>query len=91
MRLDEYVWRRPLRLNATRLDSAGSWLATPKHIVRFAMHVYGFSVDSNILKPETVALMTTGTTANPHYAKGWEVNQRGTWWHIGDLPGRPRS
>ena len=77
----------PYGINVSRLDSAGGWLATPTDIVRFAMHVDGFSADSNILKPDTLAVMTTGTTANPHYAKGWEVNQRGTWWHIGDLQG----
>ena len=71
----------------SRLDSAGGWLATPTDIVRFAMHVDGFPADPNILKPETIAVMTTGTPANPHYAKGWEVNQHGTWWHIGDLQG----
>jgi CubicO group peptidase (beta-lactamase class C family) len=77
----------PYRMNVSRLDSAGGWLATPLDIVRFAMHVDGFSTDQNILKPETIASMTTGTAANPHYAKGWDVNQHGRWWHIGDLPG----
>jgi len=77
----------PYGINMSRLDSAGGWLATPADIVRFAMHVNGLPTDANILKPETIAVMTTGTMANPHYAKGWEVNQRGSWWHIGDLPG----
>jgi len=76
----------PYGLNVSRLDSAGGWLATPRDMVRFAMHVNGFPADSNILKPETIAVTTTGTTANPHYAKGWEVNQHGRW-HIGDLQG----
>ncbi len=74
-------------MDVNRLDSAGGWLATPSEIVRFATRVNGFPGDSNILKPETIKLMTTGTTANPRYAKGWEVNRQGRWWHIGDLPG----
>jgi CubicO group peptidase (beta-lactamase class C family) len=77
----------PYGMNVSRLDSAGGWLATPLEIVRFAMHVDGYATDPNILKPETITLMTTGTAANPRYAKGWEVNQQGRWWHIGDLPG----
>jgi CubicO group peptidase (beta-lactamase class C family) len=63
----------PYGIDVSRLDSAGGWLATPTDIVRFAMHVDGFPADPNILKPETIAVMTTGTPANPHYAKGWEV------------------
>jgi CubicO group peptidase (beta-lactamase class C family) len=77
----------PYGMNVSRLDSAGGWLATPLEIVRFAAHVDGFQGDPNILKPETIRSMTTGTSANPRYAKGWEVNEQGRWWHIGDLPG----
>lgn len=77
----------PYGMNVSRLDSAGGWVATPLDIVRFATHVNGFAEDANILKPETIMAMTTGSSVNPHYAKGWEVNQQGHWWHIGDLPG----
>jgi len=31
--------------------------------------------------------MTTATSANPNYAKGWMVNTLGNWWHSGSLPG----
>ena len=31
--------------------------------------------------------MTTGSSANPAYAKGWEGNKVGNWWHNGNLPG----
>jgi CubicO group peptidase (beta-lactamase class C family) len=77
----------PYGMNVSRLDSAGGWIATPAEIVRFAARVDGFAGDANILKPETIKSMTTGSTANPRYAKGWEVNEQGRWWHIGDLPG----
>ncbi len=77
----------PYGMNVSRLDSAGGWLAAPLEIVRFATHVDGFPSDRNILKPETIRVMTTGSAANPRYAKGWEVNEQGRWWHIGDLPG----
>jgi len=77
----------PYNMNLSRLDAAGGWLAMPADIVRFATRVDGFATDGNILKEETIQVMTAGSRANPHYAKGWEVNGRGTWWHIGDLPG----
>jgi CubicO group peptidase (beta-lactamase class C family) len=77
----------PYNMNVSRLDAAGGWLAAPGDIVRFATRVDAVPTDANILKPETITTMTTGSQANPHYAKGWEVNDRGTWWHIGDLPG----
>lgn len=34
-----------------------------------------------------VEVMTTPTTANPYYAKGWVVNSYDNWWHAGSLPG----
>jgi hypothetical protein len=41
----------------------------------------------NILKPETIQVMTTGSAANAGYAKGWAVNEANNWWHNGSLPG----
>jgi hypothetical protein len=31
--------------------------------------------------------MTTASTANAGYAKGWNVNRYNNWWHGGSLPG----
>jgi hypothetical protein len=45
------------------------------------------SQPANILKPETLEIMTTASAANPHYAKGWEVNAAHNWWHNGSLAG----
>lgn len=77
----------PYNVDVTRLDAAGGWLAMPVDLARFATRVDGFPTDANILQQETITVMMTGSVANPHYAKGWEVSGRGTWWHIGDLPG----
>jgi CubicO group peptidase (beta-lactamase class C family) len=77
----------PYIVNVRRMDSHGGWLARASDLVRFAIHVDGFSTERNILKPETIELMTTPTVANPGYAKGWQVNPRGNWWHGGSLPG----
>jgi CubicO group peptidase (beta-lactamase class C family) len=75
------------RLNVTRMDSCGGWIASPRDLVQFAMHVSGFPRPANILRSETIAMMTTASAQNTSYAKGWGVNEANTWWHTGSLPG----
>jgi len=77
----------PYDVNVTRIDSHGGWLARPADIVKFMMHVDGFARPPNLLKLQTIQTMTTGSTANPDYAKGWAVNKSGNWWHSGSLAG----
>ena len=79
--------KNPYDMNVTRMDSHGGWIARPAAVVRFMMHVDGFAKPPNILKPQTIQTMTTASTANPGYAKGWSVNKSGNWWHSGSLPG----
>lgn len=75
----------PYNMNVTRMDSHGGWIARPADLVQFFMHV--FDMPPNILKPETIKIMTTASTANAGYAKGWEVNKANNWWHNGTLSG----
>jgi CubicO group peptidase (beta-lactamase class C family) len=77
----------PYDMNVSRMDSHGGWLATASDLVRFATHVDGFATTPNILRPETIAAMTTATDAEKGYAHGWAVNRVGNWWHSGSLPG----
>jgi CubicO group peptidase (beta-lactamase class C family) len=77
----------PYGMNVTRMDSHGGWIARPADLVQFFMHVDGFPTPPNILQPQTIAIMTTASSANPDYAKGWEVNAAHNWWHNGNLPG----
>jgi CubicO group peptidase (beta-lactamase class C family) len=77
----------PYGMNVARMDSHGGWIARPSEVVQFVMHVDGFAAQRNILKPPTIRTMTTPSAANPRYAKGWEVNADGNWWHGGSLPG----
>ena len=74
-------------LNVTRMDSHGGWIATAADLLRFAAHVDGFADQPSLLKPETIETMATGSRAEPGYAKGWQVNDLGNWWHSGSLPG----
>ena len=77
----------PYDMNVARMDSHGGWIARPADLVGFAMHVSGFAAPPNILKPETIRLMTMPTKASGDYAKGWSVNKYDNWWHGGSLPG----
>jgi CubicO group peptidase (beta-lactamase class C family) len=77
----------PYGMNAARLDSCGGWIARPADLVQFLMHVSGFATPPNILKPQTIAIMTTPSDVNDFYAKGWFVNKANNWSHGGSLPG----
>ncbi|MCI0336676.1 MAG: serine hydrolase [Acidobacteria bacterium] len=75
-------------MQVTRMDAHGGWLANPIDLLRFMVRVDGFPTKPDILKPGTVTLMTTGSTANKSYAKGWGINlSNGSWSHGGSLPG----
>lgn len=84
----------PYKINVTRMDSHGGWIATPTDLVQFLNHVAGGPGIPALLKPETILTMTTPAAAysasSPaKYARGWMVrdNGRGNWWHNGSLPG----
>ena len=79
--------QNPYNMNVRRMDSHGGWLATARDLALFASHVDGHSPNRNILRPESIREMTTATTANAGYAKGWAVNRVPNWWHTGSLPG----
>ncbi|MGB6067880.1 MAG: serine hydrolase domain-containing protein [Desulfomonilaceae bacterium] len=77
----------PYNMNVRRMDSHGGWIGTPIDLVRFLIHVDGFSFTTNILRLNTIKTMTTPSAANSNYACGWAVNEVPNWWHNGSLPG----
>ena len=77
----------PYSINITRMDSHGGWIARPADLVQFLMHVDGFATPPNILKPQTIQVMTTASAAYAGYAKGWMVNKADNWYHNGTLAG----
>jgi CubicO group peptidase (beta-lactamase class C family) len=83
----------PYRLNVTRMDSHGGWIASSTELVQFLNHVAGAPNIPALLKPDTIKMMTTPAPAYPagdaRYARGWMVrnNGAGNWWHNGSLPG----
>ena len=84
---DQQDEREPYAMNVARMDSHGGWIARPRDLVHFLMHVSGFATPPNILEPQSIRAMTTASAANPEYAKGWSVNALDNWWHNGSLPG----
>lgn len=92
----------PYGMNVTRMDSHGGWIATPIDLVRFGVHVDGFSSPSDVLTLASEASMRVGSTANPGYGLGWVQTTHNTTdapcstssidpcrveWHNGSLPG----
>ena len=83
----------PYKLNVTRMDSHGGWIASSTELVQFLNHVAGAPGIPALLKPDTIQMMTTPAPAYPagdaRYARGWMVrnNGAGNWWHNGSLPG----
>jgi CubicO group peptidase (beta-lactamase class C family) len=84
----------PYKMNVTRMDSHGGWIASPSDLVQFLDHLGGSPNNPALLKPETVRMMTTPAPPFPQnspvkYARGWNVRNdgKGNWWHNGSLPG----
>jgi N-acyl-D-amino-acid deacylase len=75
------------------MDAHGGWIASAVDLAKFIAAVDGLATRPDLLRPETVALMTARPPAvwdgsAFHYAAGWLVRpQQGNWWHDGSLPG----
>jgi len=73
--------------NIKRMDAHGAWIASAVDLTRFAVHVDGFNTEPDILNSSTINTMTTGSSVNSNYAKGWAVNGSNNWWHAGSISG----
>ena len=79
--------RNPYGENVTRMDSHGGWIASPIDLVRFAVRVDKSNRKRDILKPETLKLMTTTPKLGSGYAKGWFTSSSDNYFHGGRLTG----
>ncbi|MGC0372716.1 serine hydrolase [Streptomyces sp. SAI-229] len=83
----------PYEIRVDRMDAHGGWVMTPAEILRFAFSVDGLPTPPDLLRPATRTAMTTASAVRPvtptttGYARGWAVNNVGTIWHDGTLPG----
>lgn len=69
------------------MDSHGGWIANAADLLRFLLAVDKFSTKPDILQSSTITTMTTPSSQNQYYAKGWSVNAVNNWWHTGALDG----
>jgi CubicO group peptidase (beta-lactamase class C family) len=83
----------PYGIRIDRMDSHSGWVATPADVLRFLFTVDGMASPPDLLQAATRTAMTTASAVNPGsatmagYARGWSVNNVGTIWHDGTLPG----
>jgi CubicO group peptidase (beta-lactamase class C family) len=73
--------------NLEAMNAHGGWISTSADYVRMILAVDGFATVPDILTPAAITTMTTSSSANAYYAKGWSVNSSGNWWHTGSLDG----
>ncbi|PHS04662.1 MAG: hypothetical protein COA88_13375 [Kordia sp.] len=69
------------------MDGHGGWIGTSRDLVRLLLAVDGFNSKPDILTPTSINTMSTPSTVNNFYAKGWQVNSADNWWHSGALDG----
>lgn len=69
------------------MDAHGGWVSSTRDLVRLINAVDGFASIPDILNASTINLMTTPSSNNAYYSKGWRVNPSNNWWHTGALDG----
>lgn len=73
--------------NLEAMDAHGGWIANSRDLVKLLLAVDNFDTKPDILSSSTLELMTSPSTQNINYAKGWSVNSSNNWWHTGALDG----
>ena len=76
----------PYAVDPARMDAHGGWIASATDLARLLVRVDGQPRTADLLTASTLATMSTGSTANAGYGRGWSVNGP-NWWHTGSLPG----
>ena len=75
-------------LNVERMDAHGGWIGSTVDLARFLVYFDGMSSKTDLISKSTFDIMTTASSVNDRYAKGWQVNNgNGNIWHGGSLPG----
>ena len=74
------------KMKVARMDSHGGWIARAADLVHFLMRVDAMSSPADILRANTIKVMTTPVSPADGYACGW-ILADGSWWHGGKLPG----
>ena len=69
------------------LGAAGGWVASPAEMLKLVVAIDGFDTKPEILKPESIRMMTSKGKYG-RYLMGWKsTDGHGTWWRTGTLTG----
>ncbi len=74
-------------MNVHAMSAHGGWITTARDFVKLVSAVDGFATKPDILSAATINIMTTPSSVEANYAKGWQVNTFGNWWHTGAIAG----
>jgi len=81
-----YYGGNPYNLNPSRMDANGGWIARPMDLLLFLRRIDGNPAQADLLQPDSITAMQTGSTPNMGYGLGLVLN--GTWWgHNGCMDG----
>jgi CubicO group peptidase (beta-lactamase class C family) len=73
--------------NLEAMNAHGGWIATASDLNKIMLALNNSENSTELLRPESVLLMSTPGAVNPGYAKGWFVNSANNWWHTGSMDG----
>lgn len=76
----------PYRIPVHRMDSHGGWIATAADLLRFMVRMDAGANPPDVVRADSLTTMTTGSTANANYGRGWSLNGN-NWFHTGRLGG----
>jgi hypothetical protein len=73
--------------NVEAMNAHGGWIASAADLTKLLMSIDGTATAQPLLNSAAVKLMAAPGAVNSSYAKGWQVNNKNTWWHTGSLDG----
>jgi len=81
-----YYGGNPYGLNPSRMDANGGWIAKPMDLLLFLRRIDGDATQADLLQPDSITAMQTGSTPNMGYGLGLVLNN--DWWgHNGCMDG----
>jgi CubicO group peptidase (beta-lactamase class C family) len=81
-----YYGGSPYSLSPSRMDANGGWIAKPMDLLLFLRRIDGDTAQADLLQPDSITAMQTGSTPNMGYGLGL-VLQNDWWGHNGCMPG----
>lgn len=73
--------------NVTLLGGAGGWVASPVEILRLVASINGCDVKEDILKSETIRIMTYDSSSRSKKPIGWAIVKGAEWLRSGSMAG----